>query len=191
LIKAARDRLILLGMADEDIRDLEKKGRAQNSIVVPDKGQELWIYGNLFEQDLPFVQRGTPVQVELPGNHEILESHVESLAPTVDASSRSAKFRLKVSSQPALKPDMFVQMTLQASSDPVLIIPTSAILDTGREKIAYVETKPGSYVPRSIQVGRYASGWAEILSGIHEGDKVVSNGSFLVDSESSLSGAEK
>jgi len=192
LIKAAKDRLVLLGMGEDEIRDLEKKGRATSALVVPDRGQDLWVYGSLFEQDLPFVHRGTPVKILFPGNNENLESSVDSISPTIDPNTRTAKFRMKLKAGATnLRPDSFVQLDIQAGGEPVLAIPTGAVIDTGREKIAYVQTQTGSYEPRSLKIGRYGSEVVEVLSGLKEGELVVTQGNFLLDSESSLGSVGK
>jgi membrane fusion protein, copper/silver efflux system len=69
------------------------------------------------------------------------------------------------------------------------VVPESAVLDTGVRQIVFVETVPGRFVPRAVQVGLKSDGQTEILSGLQAGEAVVVSANFLLDSESRLRGA--
>jgi Cu(I)/Ag(I) efflux system membrane fusion protein len=84
---------------------------------------------------------------------------------------------------------MYVKLKILAENGNVLAIPDSAIIHTGKREIAFVETAPGRFEPREIKLGLRGSGYSEVLSGISEGENVVTNGNFLLDSESSLKAA--
>jgi membrane fusion protein, copper/silver efflux system len=187
LAQAARSRLQLLGMSEGQIRDLERQGRAQGTLVVAKKGEAVWIYGSIFESELPWVKVGDPVEVQIPNTEESYHSSISSIDPIVNSSTRSAQIRVRVSNaNGTLRPDMYVKLKIQAGGGEVLAVPDNAIIETGKRKIAFVEVAPGRFEPRQLKLGRRGTGYAEVLSGLSEGDKVVINGNFLLDSESSL-----
>jgi Cu(I)/Ag(I) efflux system membrane fusion protein len=78
---------------------------------------------------------------------------------------------------------------LDGGGEEVLALPGDALIDTGKRKLVYVETGPGTFEPREVTTGRYGTAYVEILSGLAAGEKVVTRGNFLIDSESSLKAA--
>ncbi len=190
LARAGRSRLKLLGMSDAQIRDLEKQGRPQGNLVVPEKGDEVWVYGSLFESDLPWVSAGTPVELLLPGGGKTLSTSVASLDPTIDPMTRTAQFRVKVPNlEGTLRPGLFVKLKVQAGGENLLAIPDGALIETGKGKIVYLESQPGHFEPRQVQTGKFGTGFVEIISGLTEGERVVTQGNFMIDSESSMKGS--
>jgi Cu(I)/Ag(I) efflux system membrane fusion protein len=190
LVRAARSRLELLGMSDAQIRDLERRGRPQGGLLVPEKGEEIWIYGSLFESDLPWVRAGTPVEVFIPGMEKPLSTAVVSIDPVIDAVTRTAQFRVKVSGpESMMRPGLFVKLKVLAGGETVLAIPDNAMIETGKGRIVYVESSPGHFEPRPVQTGKYGTHFVEVTSGLAEGERVVTNGNFMIDSESSMKGS--
>ncbi len=186
LVLAAKNRLRLLGMDEAEIADLGKRGRADSGLLLLTPGQPLWIYASVFETDLPWISPGMGAELELPGGEKRSLS-VDSISPLVDPSTRTANLRLRLNEAPAmLRPGMFLPLRLQAESEASLVVPAEALIDTGTETLVFVEVEPGNYAPRRVQVGRRGSGEVEILAGLKEGEKIVSSGNFLIDSESRL-----
>ena len=187
LIQAARSRLILLGMSDAQIRDLESQGKPQRGLVVPEKGESVWIYASLFEADFPFVAPGTPVEITLPNAGKVLSTSVASIDPVINPDTRTAQARFKLSNAGGeLRPGMFLPVKIQADLGTMLVVQTAAILDTGKRQLVYVKIGEGRFEPREIKLGRRGSQGAEVRSGLNEGEEVVTQGAFLLDSESSL-----
>jgi membrane fusion protein, copper/silver efflux system len=187
LVQAARARLILLGMSDSQIRDLESHGKAQRSLVVPQPGESVWIYASLFEADFPFVSTGTAVEVTLPNSGKVLSTSVASIDPVINPNTRTAQARFKLANESGeLRPGMFLQAKISADLGTMLVVPTVAVLDTGKRQLVYLKVGEGRFEPREIKLGRRGSHEAEVLSGLNEGDQVVTQGTFLLDSESSL-----
>jgi Cu(I)/Ag(I) efflux system membrane fusion protein len=186
LVLAAKNRLKLLGMDEAEIGELSRRGRADLGLLLPTPGQALWIYASVFESDLPWVSPGMAAEVELPGG-EKRSIQVESIAPALDPATRTANLRLRLNDSPAsLRPGMFLPVRLRSETEAKLVIPAEALIDTGAESLVFVETAPGNYEPRRVQVGRRGSGEVEILGGLSEGERIVSSGNFLIDSESRL-----
>ncbi len=190
LIRAAGMRLKLLGMSEAQIEELKRKGKPQMSLLLPQAGDSVWILGSVFESDLPWVKVGTPVQVTLPGSSETVSSQIESIDPMIDSMTRTGKVRLRVPNPSgALRGDMFVRLLLNAQGEEALVIPENSVLDTGRRQIAFVDKGEGRFEPRELKVGKRGSHFVEVLSGVSAGERVVTNGNFLLDSESRLKAA--
>ena len=88
-----------------------------------------------------------------------------------------------------LKPEMYVNASLQINLGEVLAVPEQAIFSTGEKNILFVTKPDGVFEPRDVVVGAKSSGYSEIKSGVTEGEMVVTSGNFLIDSESRLKAA--
>jgi len=150
----------------------------------------IWVTAEIYEFDAPWVEVGQPAQMEL--SHEggkVLEGRVAYVYPTLNAVSRTLTVRLEFDNPDIrLKPGMFTTVYIQYRRlDDVLALPTEAILDSGRRKIVFVAVDEGRFEPREIVTGLTGDRhMTEILSGIEEGDQIVTSGQFLLDSESQL-----
>ncbi|MFO1463104.1 MAG: efflux RND transporter periplasmic adaptor subunit [bacterium] len=190
LAKAAKLRLQAMGMSEAQIAELRRRGRPDLNLLVPQSGQSVTVYASVFESDLPWIYPGMPLSVELPGGGPTLTTEVASVDPTLNPMTRTATLRFNLSNpEGKFKPDMYLKVRLRSEGEPVLAIPTEAFLDTGLRKFVYVELGAGNYEPREIKLGRRGSEYVEVLSGLQEGDRIVTNGNFLIDSESRLRGA--
>ena len=87
-----------------------------------------------------------------------------------------------------LKPDMFVNAIIKVPLVKGIVVPVTAVIDTGKRQVVWVETSPGMFEPRDVQVGERIDDKVQILSGIKAGDKVAVSGGYLIDSESQLKG---
>ncbi|MGH6928592.1 MAG: efflux RND transporter periplasmic adaptor subunit, partial [Dongiaceae bacterium] len=120
------------------------------------------------------------------------KGEVSFIYPGLTPATRTAKVRVELDNPDGrLKADMYAAVLLSADmeSAEVLSVPESAILDTGKRQAVLVERGEGRYEPREVKLGRRANGYAEILEGISEGDKVVVSANFLIDAESNLQAA--
>ena len=152
----------------------------------------LWLEAAIPQADAARLAAGLAVEARVdarPG--EVFAGHVESLLPQVDAASRTQPARIVLDNQDGrLAPGMFARVTLIPPAGPrVALIPTDALVSTGSDSRVIVQRHDGSFAPVRVQPGRSAGGTTEILSGLAEGDRVVTSGQFLIDSEASLSGA--
>lgn len=190
LVQAAKSKLRLLGMSETQIQELSKKGRPQMSLILPNSGDSVWIYGSIYESDLSWVKAGDTVQVFIPGSSEPHTTSIESIDPTIDPMTRTAQARFRISNSLGfLKPDMYLKLIIQAKEGEVLAIPNSAILSTGIRKIAFIDKGEGKFEPRNLKIGKRGSEYTEVLSGVSEGERVVTSANFLIDSESQLKAA--
>jgi Cu(I)/Ag(I) efflux system membrane fusion protein len=125
----------------------------------------------------------------LPGQE--LSSQVDYIYPTISADTRTAKVRLKLANpHNQLKPQMFANVEIKINMGRKLLIPESAVIDTGRGLVAYVDSGDGSFEPREIKTGLRTDGAIEVLHGLKEGEMVVSQANFLIDSEAQIKGVK-
>jgi len=188
LTEAARNKLKLLGMSDDQIVALEKSRKAETNLYLPDKGENVWAYINVYEYEIGFIKVGDSVDIEAvayPG--EKFTGKVVSISPVLDPGTRTNQVRVEVPNPDTkLKPEMFVNALIKESLGLKLAVPETAVLDTGLRKIVYLSEENNVLESREVTLGQKAENYYEVLGGLKEGDVVVTSGNFLVDSESKL-----
>jgi Cu(I)/Ag(I) efflux system membrane fusion protein len=201
LVESARRKLKLLGLSEEQIKELENTREVETSLILPE--EKMWIYGEVYEYELSWVKSGEKVKVttsSIPG--EVFPGIISSVNPVLDPKTRSVSFRAQVDNPGLkLKPEMYVDVVIMSmlSVDgemEVLAIPKEAVLDTGRRKIVWVDKGNGEYEGKAVTVGPEATTMIEgseakfyqVLKGLSEGEQVVTKSNFLIDSQSQLSG---
>lgn len=150
----------------------------------------VWVYAEVYEQDLPFIQLGQEALVTLsylPDRR--FRGRVTYVYPTVDPRTRTARVRMEFHN-PAylLKPGMFANVELRAELAPsALLVPETAILRSGAKNTVFVALEGGKFEPRTVTLGPRAEGNRyQVLSGLRAGERVVTSGQFMLDSESQL-----
>jgi Cu(I)/Ag(I) efflux system membrane fusion protein len=105
--------------------------------------------------------------------------------------SRTAKIRFELPNpEHKLKLGMYVNVELAVdAAENALTVPDSAVIDTGARQVIFVEKGDGRFEPRDVKVGTQGDGYYHIISGVKEGEKVVTSANFLIDSESSFRAA--
>ena len=154
--------------------------------------ETMWLEAAIPQGSAGGVIAGTPVTATvsgLPGRS--FAGEVETLLPLIDAGSRSQRARIVLHNDDGLLvPGMFAELSVQpAAGAAVALIPTEALVATGSDSRVIVLAADGSFVPVRVTVGRSAGGRTEILTGLKGGERIVSSGQFLIDSEANLSGA--
>jgi hypothetical protein len=188
LTDAARHKLKLLGMGDDQIANLEKTRKADTNLYLPGKGENVWAYINVYEYEIGLIKVGDSVDIEAvayPG--EKFTGKVVSLSPVLDPATRTNQVRVLVPNPDSkLKPEMFVNAFIKENLGSKLAVPVTAALDTGLRKIVYLSEANNVLESREVTLGQKAENYYEVLNGLEEGDVVVTSGNFLVDSESKL-----
>lgn len=191
LTDAARRKLILLGMSEDQIERLRQTRKHQTSLYLPGKGENVWAYISIYEYEIGLVTPGLPVEIEsvaYPG--EVFGGSISSINPVLDPMTRTNQVRVEViNHDDKLKPEMFVTARIRVSLGEGLAVPETAILDTGVRKIAYLSMEGDMLESRDVILGRRADGYYEVLGGLAEGDIVITSGNFLIDSEARLKSA--
>jgi membrane fusion protein, copper/silver efflux system len=117
---------------------------------------------------------------------------VAFIYPTVGAETRTATVRIELPNPDgALKGEMYATVSLEppAGAAQVLAVPDSAVIDNGVRQIVLVEHGEGRFEPRPVRLGAHAGGYAEVLGGVAESERVVVSANFLIDAESNLKAA--
>ena len=218
LVAAARQRLLLWDMTPAAIDELERSGTARKSVVIasPASGvvlnktavegakvgagepqfdianlDRVWAQADVYESELPFVHVGAPASMTLsyaPGR--TWSGKVTFVAPTVDPMTRTVKVRVEFDNRDgALKPDMFGDVTIEQPARNVVVVPDSAVLQSGTRAVVFVVKPDGTFEPREVRVGTHAGGFYEVRSGLTAGARVATQANFLIDSESRLKAA--
>ncbi len=216
LTSASRERLIALGISDLQIKTLNKIRRVgqyvkvyakqdgiiaklnirQGMFVMPQKQvmsladlSSVWLLAEVFESQADWVKTGQPAEVKLsylPGR--VWEGEVEYIYPSLDPKTRTLKVRLRFENEDeSLKPNMFAKVNIYGGAKrEVLTIPREALIRTGNDQRVILSMGKGRFQAREVTAGIESGEFIEIVKGISEGDKVVTSGQFLIDSEASL-----
>ncbi len=215
---AAKERLRLLGLSDDQITEIENSHTPSSQLTlkspfsgyVLDKnvlpGQYLtpnqnlltiadlshvWAMGDVYEQDIANIHEGQKAIMHLaafPG--EDFVGTIGYIYPSLSEQTRTLKIRLEFSNPGnRIRPGMYAEINLKGSGKPTLAVPSDAILDGGDQQYAFVIHDGTHFEPRLVKTGRSSNDYLEILSGLHEGEQVVTSANFLIDSESKLKAA--
>ncbi len=150
----------------------------------------VWVIAQVYEQDLPFVKLGQEAIVKvasLPDRE--FRGRVTFVYPTVDEKTRTAKVRLEFENPGYfLKPGMFVSAMIHADlAESVVLVPESAVLRSGTKNTVFVALDGGKFEGREVTLGVEAeNNFCEVINGLSAGERVVTSGQFLLDSESQL-----
>ncbi len=144
----------------------------------------VWVQGHVFDRDLPSVRVGDSVVETNPSLGQVFHGTVEYIGAMLDPATRTTPVRI-VTRNPGgvLKKDMFVDAVIHTrATRNVLVAPVSAVLHNAQnEPFVYVEVRPGAFAQRLIAVDGQQDGLVEIVSGLREGEQVVSEGSLFLD----------
>jgi membrane fusion protein, copper/silver efflux system len=217
LVEAARDRLRLWGISADQIRALERTGRADLTLTYPSpisgtvvqknviegqyvqEGTDLylladlstvWLIAQVYEFELGRLRVGQPVTATvsaLPGAE--LRGRVVFIEPILERETRTARVRIVLPNpRGELKPGMFADARLAVPLGQRLSVPRTAVIDTGTRQVVYVETAPATFTPRDVKLGAAAGDRRVLLDGLRVGEKVVAAANFFVDSQAQLAG---
>jgi RND family efflux transporter MFP subunit len=150
----------------------------------------VWVKADVFDADLARIRpglSGTITSDAIPGLR--LTGRVDFIDPHSNPETRTTPVRIQVPNPGTrLKPGMIVQTAFRISLGNVLTVPREAVLDSGTEKIVYVVRDNGIFEQQKVEVGTPLNDRYPVSRGLKSGDKVVTNGAFLVDSQTRLSG---
>jgi Cu(I)/Ag(I) efflux system membrane fusion protein len=152
----------------------------------------VWLIADVFEQDLSLVRIGTRGTISVSAYPDrTFPGEVTFIYPTLNPETRTARVRIELENpQGQLKPGMYG--TVQIDAGPkreVLTVPDSAVIDSGTRQTVLVALGEGRFEPREVRLGGRGDGFVEVLSGVKDGESVVTRANFLIDSESNLKAA--
>jgi Cu(I)/Ag(I) efflux system membrane fusion protein/cobalt-zinc-cadmium efflux system membrane fusion protein len=152
---------------------------------------EVWVVAQVFQNDLGRVRPGDAAEVSVdsyPGR--VFAGHIETILPQVDAITRTVQVRLVVQNPGLkLKPGMFVNVDLRTSLGHQLVVPASAVFQSGTRQLVFLDHGNGSLEPKEINVGPRVGDDFVVVKGLEAHQSIVTSASFLIDSESQLQAA--
>ncbi len=184
LVRAAALRLRQKGVPEAQLAAIARGDGDPTNLLLP--GKSVWVYAQVYEYELGLVRVGQPLAVtapSLPGRR--FTARIAAIDPILDPGTRTARVRALVATpQGDLRPESFVDVTIEVPLGDRLAVPEDAVLDTGTRRIVFVVRGAGEFEPRAVELGRDAQGFVEVLSGLASGEEVVVAANFLIDSES-------
>ncbi len=152
----------------------------------------VWLNAAVPETRAGEIYVGQSAVAELAGfPGERFTGQVIAVLPTAEAASRTLTVRVELRNRGGrLKPGMFATVQLGAVGKLALLIPSEAVIRTGKRTVVMLATGGGRFRPAEVQIGREGDGQTEIQAGLAAGEKVITSGQFLIDSEASLAGAD-
>jgi membrane fusion protein, copper/silver efflux system len=220
LVDGARQRMRQVGMSEVQIRLVETTGTTQprvtltspqNGVVAELLAREgmtvmsgatlfringlgtVWANAEVPETQAALLRPGAKVSARSPAvPGTTFEGKVQAILPEVNAATRTIKARLELANPGArLVPGMFVTMQLTDNrAEKSLLIPTEAVIQTGKRSVVMVAEDNGKFSPVEIEAGIESDNQTEIKRGLKLGQRVVVSSQFLIDSEASLKGVE-
>lgn len=225
LVRAARKKLRLLGLAESQIQNIARSRRPRQNVTIsaPSSGvviqkhitegqyvrpgtvlftvadlSRVWVLLEVYTQDLGHIEKGFRVHFTTPAHPgKKFAGRVSFVDPFVRDKTRTVRVRLSVKNpRGRLKPEMFVRATLHVpvrggkKGKKPLLIPKTAPLITGKRALVFVTTAahPYRFEARSVKLGpRTAHGYV-VLSGLEQGEQVVTHGSFKLDASLQIQG---
>ena len=216
LVDAARQRMRLAGMSEDQIRRVESSAsvQARVTLTAPIGGvvaelparegmtvmagaalfringlSTIWINAEVPERFAGELRPGQPVQARvdaLPGT--VFKGKISAILPEVNPATRTLKARVELANpRGQLVPGMFAKVDLSPESRrDVLLVPSEAIIQTGKRSMVLVAQGEGRFAPVEVEAGLDSNGRTEIRRGLQAGQKVVVSGQFLIDSEANL-----
>jgi Cu(I)/Ag(I) efflux system membrane fusion protein len=216
LAQASRDRLSALGIPADQIAQLKKSRRVQQTIAIyaPQDGvvatlpvregmfvkpemrvmslaelSTVWLLADVYERQASWVKVDQPAEVRLayrPG--EVWEGRVEYIYPSLDPKTRTLKVRLRFDNpDEALKPNMYASVRIFGGPrEDIIVIPLEGLIRTGSAERVIIALGDGRFEAREVRAGIESGDWVEIVAGLDAGEDVVISGQFLIDSEASL-----
>jgi len=220
LVESARQRLRLWNITDEQIADLEKTRKPQETLtlhspfkgVVQDLGVDqgrrvmmgdhlvdiadlsvVAVSSKLYQDELPMLKKGLPITIttsSYPGDK--FNGKISVVDPFINDATRTGRVRIDVENPDfKLRPDMYVDAELTMDMGEGVAVPFSAVLPTGKHNIVFVDKGEGKLEPRFIELGRKYGDFYEVKSGLNETERVVTSANFLIDAEAKVQGALK
>jgi cobalt-zinc-cadmium efflux system membrane fusion protein len=215
-VEAARQRLLLLGLSRRQVDALTQPRQVMADVVLPapidgvitgrsanlgqvvGMGEELfvvtdlsdvWVVGDLYEQDFPRVRVGSEATITTPAYPELrLQGRVSYIDPRVDRGTRTAKVRVEIPNPNGqLRLGMYMTMVFStASGAPVVVVPRAAVQTIGGRQVVFVAVpdEEGKFVQRTVKLGPLAGEAYTVLQGLQLGEVVVTEGSFFLRAES-------
>ncbi len=189
VVDSAKLKLRQLGIDGEQLAELEKDPARYDNLLVA--GDKVWVYAQVYEYEAAAVKPGQAAVITsraYPGRE--FSGTVRSVDPIFSEETRPLRARIEAENPGGeLRSEMYVEAAIKAYLGAALAVPVTAVLNTGEKEIAFVQKGEGTFEPREVKTGRRSEDYAEIISGLKAGEKVVTSANFMIDSESRMKAA--
>lgn len=211
-LKTLRQRLLFLGMTAASLEQVIKTGKIVATVPIKapvaglithqeialgemlESGKQALVVSDLStvalsadiaEVDVSNLSIGMPVKATVTGYPDkVFTGNISYISTHVNPESRTVAIRARLkNSDLKLKASMFAETDIELSPHMVLTCPKCAVLERDARKIVYLASGHG-FEEHFIKVGRANERYYEVISGLTEGDRVVTAGSLLLKTES-------
>lgn len=189
MVDASKYKLRMIGIGESQIEEIAKQDAPDNSLLLPEGDEKkIWVYASIYEDDLEFVKPGQNVAITVPtSKSQKFYGTIVSLEPVIDPATRSVRARIAaVNPYGMIEHRTYLDIEISVQLGNKLVVPANAVLDTGTRQVVFVDKGEGTLEPKEVKLGLKNDDYYIVKSGLAEGDKVVTNANFLIDSESQL-----
>lgn len=214
-MQSSRERLYSLGVERSVVESLRKSGQSLKAVpfFAPTAGrienlniragsylksgaialriqkyETVWVKVNLAEQDISFVEKNSVVNIQFPNLNVYQENvTIDYISPTINPATRTAELRLLVeNSEGNIRPGAYADVEIHINVQPRLAMPYESVLQNKMGNYVIRDLGENGFKSQKVTLGIRSKGRVEVVTGLQEGDLVVTSGQFLIDSESSL-----
>ncbi len=158
-----------------------KKGQLLLQLASLDK---IWVVASIYQSDLSFVKKSMDAKIKIDGVAKTINSKVDFVYPIFDEKSKTVDVRFIIDNKELnIFPSMFAKVNITKEQKSMLVLPKSAVLKKGNEYFVFKPISKSEFEPIKISATRISSNRYEITSGLKEGDEVINNALFLLDSD--------
>jgi len=152
----------------------------------------VWVEGKAYEEDRAFIQKGQKVEITLSGSTKVHHASIDFIYPFVDPVNKTIDFRVTLKNKSLkIQPNSYATIKNIKSQKNKLVLPNTAVVTKGSKHLVFVPSEyEGEYKSKRIEAKRISVNQFEILSGLKEGDSVVNNSLFLLDSDVLINGED-
>ncbi|MBU0507128.1 MAG: heavy metal-binding domain-containing protein [bacterium] len=186
LMKSAELKLEYMGLSKEWIALLKEKKQADLSLHLEQKEGPSFFEAYIYQSDISLIKEGQDVAILDQKGRYLDTGKVMAISTMANLSTHSIRILIESSKYLNLKLNTFVRFQIKIPLGNKLSITKEAILFNGDHNMVYVQSKPGHFMPTVVELGEQAGNFYEILSGVTQGQLIVSNGTFLIDSETQI-----
>jgi RND family efflux transporter MFP subunit len=219
-LRSAKERLLLWDVTEEQLKAIETSGQPEHNVTVFSKvngvvtarnvtlgaavetGRNLfeiadlstvWVTADVYEYEAPLVKTGQEAKVALISSpSEPLTGVVSYIYPYLNEPTRTLQVRVECPNPDGrLKPGMYATVAIAVDLGEQLVVDDDAIVNTGLRQVVFVDKGEGRLEPREVTITERLDGRAVVAKGLSEGERVVTSGNFLVDSESRMKAASE
>jgi len=216
LLQSTKKKLLFWDISPEQIKELEQTGNIKKTLTIysPFSGviieknifdgmqiqegmsllkladiSKMWVYADVYENELSWVKVGENANIELPDKAEkTLQGKIDYIYPYLQDQTRTARVRISFPNEnQSLKKDMYVTVNIiPITSINVIAVPEQSVIHSGKRDIVVMSLDEGKFMSMEVKLGALSDGYYEVKEGLKEGDTIVTSSQFLIDSESNL-----